>query len=110
MMSFLQKLFFKKLVATDEFDNRYYQQGKSRWVEYSKMKDPSVVPPLYYLWLHGSIDSIKNISSHKKYEWERLKMPNLTGTDAAYLPTHHILKDSSQNHTLDYAPWNPGDE
>ena len=110
MLTYLQRHFFKKLIATDDFGNKYYQYGKSRWVWYSNMHDPSVIPPLYYLWLHGTIDSIDTVSSYKKYSWEKTKKPNLTGTAAAYLPEQHVLRNPTQEKQLDYIPWRPKDE
>ena len=110
MLNYLQKHFLKKLVASDEFGNKYYQYGSKRWVSYANMHDPSVVPPLYYLWLHGTVDSIDILSSRDKYEWEKAKKPNLTGTDAAYLPEQHILRNPKQDEKLDYMPWRPTDE
>lgn len=108
MLSFLKKKLLKKTkVAIDEFGNCYYKQGNDRWVVYNNMQDPSVLPPLHYLWLNHSIDQI---DQYEKYDWERKKTPNFTGSENAYLPSNHILKNPYANVKLNYIPWSPENE
>lgn len=107
-MGFFKKLIFKKLVATDKFGNRYYQQGKNRWIVYKGLSEPSKIPAQYYLWLHHSVDCIER--NEDQYHWQRDRVPNLTGTNGAYLPAGHMLKNPFSEEHKNYKAWEPGHE
>ncbi|MBQ4874745.1 MAG: NADH-ubiquinone oxidoreductase [Rickettsiaceae bacterium H1] len=107
MIGFIKRLLFKKLVAIDQFGNRYYQYNNIRQVKYKGRNEPTKIPPEYLLWLHYSIDKIENKTKHN---WEKERIINLTGTNGAYLPDGHILKSPFQIEKKDYIPWEPGHE
>lgn len=100
-----------KLVGTDEFGNRYYQSKKlnndsrkKRWVVYKGLAEPSKVPANWHGWLHYTTDEVLKTTN----DWQKPHLPNLTGTDNAYLPSGHDKKGSIRKKTAsDYESWNP---
>lgn len=109
----LATLFSGKLVGTDDYGNRYYEQryGKrhwtraKRWVIYKGIAEPSKVPPQWHGWLHYTHDAPLTA---KRYGWQKEHQPNLTGTVNRYLPQGHISKGGERaKATADYQPWNP---
>lgn len=101
------------LIGSDEFGNKYYQHKKAadefgrsrRWVIYKGLKEATKVPAQWFGWLHYQVDS-PPLTNNKKYSWEKNHVPNLTGTQYAYLPKGHPLKNSPREKaTGDYMPW-----
>lgn len=107
----LYTIFCGKLVGTDSYGNKYFESRKTnedgrhkRWVEYNGMAEPSKVPPEWHGWLHHTFDTpLKD-----KYTWQKDYLPNLTGTDLAYLPPGHELKGGKRSKASgDYEAWEP---
>lgn len=105
--------FFKgKPVGKDNFGNCYFESrcvdknGKrKRWVIYQGISEPSKVPPEWHGWLHYTFDAPLN---EKKYDWQKDFLPNLTGTDIAYIPPGHVKnKSRREKATGDYEAWKP---
>ncbi len=100
-----------KLVGSDEFGNRYYQDKKSsccgkikRWVIYNGKAEPSTVPPQWHGWLHYTTDNVPD----DRYKWQKSPTPNLTGTSSAYFPPGHKKGGGVRSKaTGDYEAWNP---
>lgn len=105
----LYTLFRGKKVGTDEFGNRYYTNGKNRrWVIYNGISEASKVPALWHRWLHKTTDEIPSDSNQPNYAWEKQHLPNLSGTDMAYVPKGHLKAEGERNKaTGDYEPWKP---
>jgi NADH:ubiquinone oxidoreductase subunit len=104
-------------VGSDDFGNRYYQSKKesrqfgrkNRWVIYKGLDEPSKVPPEWFVWLHYQTDEV--LSNNKKYSWEKLHQPNLTGTKFAYYPKGHALSNMKRDKaTGDYESWHPNNQ
>jgi NADH:ubiquinone oxidoreductase subunit len=106
-MNFLNK-FFIKLFATkigdDEFGNSYFENKKGkRFVAYNGSAEPSKVPAEWHGWLHYSTNvAPTNINTHK-FSWQKIHLPNLTGTKNAYSPKNSSVKKTS----AEYEAWNP---
>ncbi len=107
--------FTGKLIGTDEFGNRYYQQRSGarhgtmakRWVIYDGIAEPSKVPAQWHGWLHYTLDAPL---SGKRYTWQKPHLPNLTGTVGRYLPQGHLLRGGQRaKATADYKAWTPND-
>ena len=97
-----------KKAGTDEFGNIYYMNSKKsrRWVVYKGTAEASKVPAEWHRWLHKTTDEVpNNLPSHS---WEKPHLPNLTGTDMAYVPKGHLNSGTKRNRaTGDYEPWKP---
>lgn len=102
-------------VGEDQFGNRYFRSRRTpqgarerRWVLYKDMPDPTSVPPEWHGWLHhGFAEPLPKESAYHK-PWQRPHQPNLTGTEAAYLPPGHATRGGHRAKTTsDYQAWNP---
>lgn len=91
-----------KFVGSDEFGNRYFQsKNDKRFVIYNGIAEASKIPAEWHGWIHHSYNDIP--SNLKRYSWQKIHMPNLTGTMNAYSP-----KNSSSSKTRAiYSSWNP---
>lgn len=99
---------FGKIAGEDEFGNKYYTDSKNkRWVMYKGMPEASKVPAEWHRWLHKTTDEVPN-SSRKKYKWQKAHLPNLSGTEMAYVPKGHIKRGGKRDKTTgDYEAWKP---
>ncbi len=108
-------LFKGKKVGTDDFGNRYYQgraRGKAnrprRWVVYNGEIEASRVPPLWHGWLHYQTNTLPSEIKTKEKAWQKPHIANQTGTENAYLPEGHPLKDGKRaKATGDFEAWSP---
>ena len=111
------KIFHKKdFIGTDQLGNKYYR-GKARkgykrerrWVMYKGYPDASKVPPEWHGWLHHQSNKVpSNDCKSYRQNWQKPHMPNMTGTNQAYLPPGHILKGEQRDKaTGDYEVWQP---
>jgi len=111
----LHTAFKGKTVGQDSLGNRYYR-GKPRvkggrerrWVIYKNEIEASLVPPEWHGWLHHQTDTVPPRDSRHRKDWQKPHLPNVTGTDAAYLPPGHTLKGGKRDAaTGDYTAWHP---
>lgn len=115
-------------VGEDSFGNVYYRsrfpsaQGvETRWVLYRGEPEPTKVPPVWFAWLHHMADlrltmpsvcdqPLPNVSS-SSYGWQKPHHPNLTGTEAAYLPSGYglnsMIKGKERKTTPFFSSWHP---
>ncbi len=98
-----------KLVGKDSFGNCYFESRKAdkegarkRWVAYKGLAEPSKVPPEWHGWLHYTF----NAPLEGKYNWQKDFLPNLTGTDLAYMPPA-VKGGTRDKATGDYEAWKP---
>ncbi len=111
-------LFRSELVGTDEFGNRYYRgKGRGRygrerrWVIYKGKAEASKVPPEWHAWLHHTSEVPLSERAATVRPWQKDHLPNLTGTERAYLPRGHELRDRRHaDATGDYEAWSPDAE
>jgi len=105
-MQFLEQFkikLFNKKAGSDEFGNEYYQNKKGkRFVVYKGIAEPSKVPAKWHGWLHYTTDILPMQINTKKNSWEKIHIPNLTGTKNAYFP-----KSSQSSKTKPYKSWQP---
>jgi NADH:ubiquinone oxidoreductase subunit len=95
-----------RLVGTDETGNRYYTDGKRRWVIYNGVVEASAIPAAWHGWMHYRQDQPP--AQYTPREWEKPHEPNLTGTARAYRPPGSILKAKPQTPgDSDYESWSP---
>lgn len=103
------------LVGEDEFGNTYYELRKApktgrrnRWVIYKGLPEASKVPAAWHGWLHYTHEKPIANEQAKRYPWQKMHLPNLTGTKYAYLPSGHVAKGGKRARAVsDYEPWRP---
>lgn len=102
-----------KSVASDSYGNIYYEErfyfGKPkarkprRWVIYKGVPEGSKVPAEWHAWLHFTTDLTPEEAPQVSYNWEKVHMPNLTGTKKAYGPP--VNRAATY-----YESWKPGNK
>ena len=120
----LTKLLCKN-VGCDEFGNQYFQsrainsEGKfRRLVIYKGGNETSKIPALWHSWMHYTIDDPNIAKNHQNHSWQKVHLPNLTGTKNAYNPLKSsnlaINKDDEskirKKVSADYESWQPNSE
>lgn len=107
--------FFRgELVGEDEFGNRYYQHKRvvkgvrrERWVLYKGKAEASKVPARWHRWLHYTTDHAPK-DNKQLYKWEKKHLPNLTGTQYAFVPKGHLKRGGKRYKvSADYQAWKP---
>jgi NADH:ubiquinone oxidoreductase subunit len=104
-----------ELVGVDEYGNRYYRGRRSpgwrkerRWVVFSRVADPTLVPAGWVGWLHKRIEKPPSEQPLPAPRWEKERLPNLTGTPGAYLPPGALERGGQRAAaTGDYEAWRP---
>jgi NADH:ubiquinone oxidoreductase subunit len=106
-----------ELVGEDPYGNRYYRERRRgetawrrerRWVLFNGYADPTQVPPGWVGWLHKRIELPPSKVPLPAPRWEQDRLPNLTGTDRAYLPPGAIQRGGHRPPaTGDYEAWRP---
>jgi NADH:ubiquinone oxidoreductase subunit len=108
-------LFRGKRVGQDVFGNIYYRGRprftggrERRWVIYKDRPDASTVPAEWHGWLHHQTGAVPEGHSKYRKPWQKPFLPNMTGTDGAYLPPGHVKKGGQRPAaTGDYTAWQP---
>ena len=101
--------FSGKLVAKDEFDNRYYtnKNQSRRWVVYNGEVEASKVTPEWNNWLRFTSNDIPSEES-TRFKWQLRHTSNQTGTINAYSPKSSSFNRKKSARDLDYDKWKPG--
>jgi NADH:ubiquinone oxidoreductase subunit len=103
-------------VGADVYGNRYYRERGSRpswrherrWVVFGGAAEPTTIPPGWVGWLHKRIELPPSEQPLPAPKWEREPLPNLTGTEAAYLPPGALQRGGHRAPaTGDYEAWRP---
>ena len=96
MSDFFNKLIIKLFadrVGQDEFGNSYYKsKSGKKYVIYNGIVESSKIPPNWHLWLHNIHDKI---IPNSLYAWQKIHIPNLTGTQ--YRKSLPKIKQSYQS-------------
>ncbi len=105
-----------KRIGQDEFGNVYYAckarpgyKHDRRWVKYNGVPEASAIPPEWHGWIHHQTDVVPHpdAASFRRL-WQVPHQPNRTGTNLAYRPPGHMLKDGKRDETTgDYEAWTP---
>lgn len=99
--NFLIKFNAKK-IGTDEFGNEYYEKkNRKRFVLYKGSAEATKIPAEWHIWMHYLINIPPININTNKFSWQKIHLPNLTGTKNAYHP-NNSKSNVSQNH---YEPW-----
>lgn len=95
-------------VGEDEAGNAYYRtaDGLRRWVIYNGPIEGSRVPPEWHGWLHHTWDEPPTERPPIHKAWEKPHVPNLTGTDLAWVPPGSIRRPDPVERR-DYDAWTP---
>jgi len=99
-MGFINHFFIKinsKKVGADEFGNQYFEKknGK-RFVIYNGIAEATKIPFEWHGWMHYSTQEIPTKIEANKFSWQKIHLPNLTGTKNSYSPkTHNEKKPKS---------------
>ena len=98
-------------VGTDDAGNAYFESKSSpgrRWVIYAGSNDGSRVPPGWQSWLRGTIDELPDQGLPPRRRWEKEPVPNLTGSDDAWVPSGSLRAEGVRAATTgDYSAWTP---
>lgn len=113
-------------VGKDSFGNRYYESrfqcgSDKRWVVFEGEPEATKIPPEWFAWVHYICDTplpvlcdqpLPNVVSNR-YVWQKPHHPNLTGSEAAYLPSgyglNHLVKGKGAKKKPSYEPWGPSE-
>lgn len=107
-----------KFVGEDHTGNRYFTakarkgyKRERRWVMYNGTPEATKIPPEWHGWMHHQTDVIPaNDAQSFRRTWQTPHQVNLTGTNEAYRPPGHLLKEGKRPETTgDYEAWNPED-
>ena len=95
-------------VGEDEQGNVFYEtkDGAQRWVIYNGEVEASRVSPEWHGWLHRTFDEPPTKAPMVRKEWEMPHVPNLTGTEAAYVPAGSLRRAAPVKRS-DYEAWQP---
>lgn len=104
-----------ELVGEDEYGNRYYRERRvddwrrqKRWVVFAREAEPTRVPPGWVGWLHKRIKDPPSEQPLPAPRWEKDPLPNLTGTENAYMPPGAVQRGGQRAPaTGDYEAWRP---
>lgn len=102
-------------VGQDASGNVYYQgrpikgyKRPRRWVIYNGVPEATKVPPEWHGWLHHQTNDVPQADQGYRQTWQKPHQPNMTGTDAAYLPPGHLRQGGKRaKATGDYTAWRP---
>jgi len=86
----LKTFFSGKLIGIDSLGNKYYEsKAGKRWIIYSDEIDASKIPIEWYSWIHFTNNKIQNKHNLEKYDWQKPRQSNQTGTINAYHPNRN---------------------
>lgn len=95
-------------VGRDAQGNRFYQtrDGSRRWVIYKGEVEASQIGSDWHGWLHHTWDAPPTEVPMQHRPWEKPHVPNMTGTDQAYVPPGSIRRTDPVMRR-DYEAWAP---
>ena len=103
----LIKVFCTK-IGSDEFGNQYFESKKNkRYIIYNGISEPSKIPAKWHRWIHYTTNNPPN--NTKTHLWQKIHLPNLTGTNFAYSPLDNKIKKDKVRKKVssDYQSWKP---
>jgi NADH:ubiquinone oxidoreductase subunit len=107
-MNFINNFFIKiscQKIGDDEFGNQYFQHKKNqkRFIIYNGIAEASKIPSQWHGWMHYNSDIVPNQVNAHKFAWQKIHLPNLTGTKNAYSPKNSTTKKTNST----YEAWQP---
>jgi NADH:ubiquinone oxidoreductase subunit len=103
-------------VGKDAYGNQYYEANKfdknlglyRRIVDYRGMAEPSKIPEMWHAWLYHILTEVPTEEQLHKYSWQKDHEANFTGTEHAYYPRGHMLRQAVRVAvSSDYNKWKP---
>lgn len=94
-MYYMDDLKIGKLVGTDDFGNKYYENPeyfvpRNRWVEFNEAVgldyNASQIPPEWHRWMTHMTEYPPTVEKPVSYPWMLPHLENKTGTSDAYMP------------------------
>src|SRR5689334_22253103 len=105
-MSFCHRLamhFKASFIGADDAGNRYFLEKRPypgrrarRWVVYQWLAEASSVPAEWHSWLHYTTDEPIVVGARRT--WQKVHLPNQTGTSAAFRPAGHEYEGGHRAH------------
>ncbi|MDX2083701.1 MAG: NADH-ubiquinone oxidoreductase subunit NDUFA12 family protein [Rickettsiales bacterium] len=113
-MSFLTKLKIKftcEKIGVDEFGNEYFQRNDGkRFIIYKGIAEASKIPASWHGWIHYNQNQPPINIRVNHYSWQKIHLPNLTGTKNSYAPKGHLACGGIREKvSSDYQAWHPDD-
>lgn len=99
-------------IGEDEFGNQYFQHKKNnkRFVIYKGIAEPTKIPAEWHGWIHHNTDKCPVNTKTNHYHWQKIHLPNLTGTKNSYAPKGHLATNEAREKvSSDYQAWNPNE-
>jgi NADH:ubiquinone oxidoreductase subunit len=95
-------------VGEDARGNVYYRNAddSSRWVIYNGEAEATRITTEWFGWLHRTWDVPPTEAQPRRHAWEKVSLPNLTGTPMAYAPSGSLLRGDPPKRQ-DYEAWTP---
>lgn len=98
-------------VGEDSLGNVYYRNADDtrRWVIYDTESQASNVSADWHGWLHHTFREPPTELSLRQWPWQKERVPNMTGTDAAYRPPGSLVTvgQDAPDAAKPYTPWVP---
>ena len=98
-----------KKVGEDKNGNKFYinkYNNKKKWVIYNKIIDPTSLMVAWQIWLtNKEIEPPMDLTSKKKYLWQKERKPNYSGTKKSYHPK--ISKNINLKNKVVKEFWSP---
>lgn len=112
--TWINTIIFGRKIGSDEFGNSYYSSSRGklygrerRWVIYRGRVEASKIPPEWHAWLHHTVDAPLSEDAAQPKEWQLGHLPNLTGTNGAYVPEGSDVAGGVGVHKSGVKSWRP---
>ena len=114
-MQFLSQLKIKlscDKVGVDDFGNEYFQnKNNKRFIVYKGMAEASKIPSEWHGWIHYTTDQLPVNKKISHYSWQKIHLPNLTGTKNSYAPKGDLATGGIREKvSSDYQAWDPNNK
>ena len=101
-MGFINHFFIKinsKKIGIDEFGNEYFEKkNHKRFVIYNGKAEATKIPFEWHGWMHYSTNQAPVKINTNKLPWQKIHLPNLTGTKNAYSPKNFNEKQQKSHY------------
>jgi len=91
-------------IGIDQYGNQYFEVKrtdsfgrKKRFCLYNGTPEASKISPEWHLFMHYQIEAKDVKTNYKQHKWQKPFVPDITLSDAKYLPKNHPLFNSKKN-------------
>jgi len=110
-MQFISQFIIKfshRKIGSDEFGNSYFEgRNGKRYIVYKGSAEASKIPAEWHGWIHYTTDIAPININTRKHSWQKIHLPNLTGTKNAYSPQVAKKNSSVAKEKKPYQSWHP---